>query len=542
MPFKNQHACRLIDPSLIKEDSFRTHQTSIKGLTFISGKLKSTGKSVVQTFRYDKKVWNEERARKHCTTKKGKFEAAVKSTKSNQLYEIHRKLHSQWNNEEVDKELLIKLHSQIISEYKKEGMFHRQIDSLDKNKIKRWNISLSENFDVLEVESKPATFEYEMYSKYLSTSVKNIFYNDFSIPMPMLGTYLAGFKEILKEFNQIETRRFDYNGLELPPVYEVIKLNSKKSDDFLINGVNFYSSIIIKYSPTMFGMNASLISTLENKEWNKELMQKVKNWVAENNYMKNEKFALNGEFLEKTDDDWDNLILENSIVRTIQNGIRVLEKDNELKSRGMMFIGKPGTGKTLTGRVLMNKLDSTFIWVSSKDLKNNYGEIDPIKTLTLSFQLARELSPSVLFIEDIDTWLEQYTIDLLKTELDGIKENKNILTILTTNNPEKLPDSLLDRPGRFHDIINFTLPSEEKRKEMILKWFDKIKDETMKEIIEKTEGFSGAHMKELINFSKSILEETEIGKSVDKSLLQSLEKLLEQKKLIENIKKEDKKI
>ena len=78
MPFPNFHACRLKNPNLFESGSFRTLHTKTKGLTFISGKLKSTGKSAVQSFRYDKKVWTATRASNHCKRKGGNFEAAVK--------------------------------------------------------------------------------------------------------------------------------------------------------------------------------------------------------------------------------------------------------------------------------------------------------------------------------------------------------------------------------------------------------------------------------------------------------------------------------
>jgi hypothetical protein len=81
MPFPNFHTCRVKDPSLFKSGSFRTLHTKTKGLTFISAILKATGKSAVQSYRYDKKVWSRNRASSHCSSHKGKFEGAVDKTK-----------------------------------------------------------------------------------------------------------------------------------------------------------------------------------------------------------------------------------------------------------------------------------------------------------------------------------------------------------------------------------------------------------------------------------------------------------------------------
>jgi hypothetical protein len=535
MPFPNFHSCRIKEPNLFEEDSIRTLHTKQKGLTLLVGKLKSNGKSETQAFRYDKKDWSSDRAKTHCDSHDGNFEPAKKTEKSNHLYEIHRKVHQMWNEDEIDKGLLTKMHSSIIQEYSKEEMIHFKIDDLDKSINERWNKTLSKCFDVSTVESKPATFEYSLFSKFLSCPVKDLFLNSFLIPSPLLGTYLAGFKKVLSEYDLKDTRSFNYGGSEQPPVYEVIKLNSKESDDFLIDGVNFYTSIIVKYAPCFMGLTVSLTTSIKNREWNKEIMKRVHDWVMKNNYMKNEKFELNGEFLTKTEDSWDSLFLEDDVKNSLINITKILKNNTkETKSRGLLFIGNPGTGKTKSGRVLMNKIDSTFIWVSSKDFINRYGEENPIGSLSLAFKLARDLAPTILFIEDIDMWLGGNMIDLLKTELDGLKENKNIVTILTSNEPEKLPNTLLDRPGRFHDILDFALPSEEKRKEMVSKWVGDIKEKTIEEIVKGTENFSGAHMKELIDFAKILKEENEEF-DINDALLRSLEKMQRQRHLVEDI-------
>jgi len=186
----------------------------------------------------------------------------------------------------------------------------------------------------------------------------------------------------------------------------------------------------------------------------------------------------------------------------------------------------------------MNELDATFIWVSSRDFRH----IGPLKALALGFSMARDLAPSVLFLEDIDTWLRgemEFVTDLLKTEMDGIKQNKGMITIMTSNYPEKLPSALLDRPGRFHHIVNFELPGKEQRKEMISLWAGEIDEKLLKDIVEKTDGFSGAHLKELVEFAKMIAEEEEA--EIGDAMLRSLDKLTEQRELIEEIRtnKED---
>lgn len=420
---------------------------------------------------------------------------------------------------------------------KLEECIQKIVESEPKHK-ERWNKSFSKLFDIASAQSSvPLKFQYDLYEKFLECKVKEIFQNGYDIPSPLLGTYLAGFKKILGEFDLKDTRKFTWDGGEVPPDYEVIQLNSEKSDDFLINGMCFYEAekkpLVVNFSPSFCGITITLTTSNENKEWNKDLLDEVHSWVYENNFLKGEKFSLSGEFLHEPDDDWDNLILDEKYKDSIRKSANFLAKKGKaFTGRGLLFIGPPGTGKTKTGRVLMNELDATFIWVSSKDFRH----IGPLRALALGFSLARSLAPAVLFLEDIDTWLRgemEFVTDLIKTEMDGIKQNRGIITILTSNYPEKLPPALLDRPGRFHHIVNFELPKADHREAMLKMWAGDIDEDLLKEITEKTDGFSGAHLKELVEFAKMIAEEDDI--EIGKALIMSLDKLMEQRELIEEI-------
>ena len=183
----------------------------------------------------------------------------------------------------------------------------------------------------------------------------------------------------------------------------------------------------------------------------------------------------------------------------------------------------------------MNTLkDATFIWVSSRD----FHKVGSNTALKIGFDLARDLAPSVLFMEDIDTWLGGSSMDLLKTEMDGLKINKGVITILTSNNPEEFPDALLDRPGRFHDVLDFSLPTKEIRKKMIIKWVsEEIEDDLIESILDNTDGYSGAHIKELVDFAKMIKNDDKLD--IGESLIKSLKKLQKQKELISRIKREN---
>lgn len=406
-----------------------------------------------------------------------------------------------------------------------------------KEVVERWNKQFpavfNKQFEVESIDNIRMSFSNEIFTKFFDCEVKNLFVNSFSIPSPLTGTYLSAFVEVTKDFELADTRNW-YGDMEYPPLYEVIKLNSTESSEFLLEGIQFFkvagkNRVAIKFDVGWSGVQASIITDNSNRSWNKELLEKTHKWSQENNYLKGEKFALSGEFIPQTNKTWGDVILDKSIKDIVQRNVtKVSEVDS--KSRGLLFVGPPGTGKTMTGKIMMSESKSTFIWVSAKDM----WRIGATGALKMAFQLARDLGPCILFMEDIDNWLYDGATDLLKTEMDGIHENKGLITVLTSNNPEKLPNALLDRPGRFHEILMFDLPNESVRKDMLITWLGtEIESEKLSMLLAETDGFSGAYMKELVDYAHAIAEDEELP-LVD-ALVKSLQKVKEQRELVQTI-------
>ncbi len=192
------------------------------------------------------------------------------------------------------------------------------------------------------------------------------------------------------------------------------------------------------------------------------------------------------------------------------------------------------TGKTLSGRRMMNQAKATFIWISARDLFA-YGVSGGLE---YGFDLAKTLAPSILFVEDIDNFLHERAIDLIKTEMDGIARTSGIATIFTTNYPERLPPALIDRPGRFDEILQFDLPDDVIRLQMLHRWLggridQDVDGKTITKVVKKTSGYSGAHLRELCYVAIEDADENE--ESVAKCLLTALDKLEAQRELIDSV-------
>ncbi len=172
--------------------------------------------------------------------------------------------------------------------------------------------------------------------------------------------------------------------------------------------------------------------------------------------------------------------------------------------KGLLFYGPPGTGKTHTIRYLAAALPGhTTLLITAEQV----GLIERYMTL------ARLLSPSMLVIEDADLIArqredmggpcEEVLLNRLLNEMDGLKENTEILFVLTTNRPEAMEAALRARPGRIDQAIEFPLPDAEGRRKLARLYGRgaHIPDKVFDHIVERTGGVSAAFLKELMRRS-----------------------------------------
>ncbi|MEH2270050.1 MAG: AAA family ATPase [Nostoc sp.] len=125
------------------------------------------------------------------------------------------------------------------------------------------------------------------------------------------------------------------------------------------------------------------------------------------------------------------------------------------------------------------------------------------------FKQARQSAPCILILEDIDSLLTGENRSFFLNELDGFANNQGIVTIATTNHPERLDPAISDRPSRFDRKYHFVLPEALERQAYITLWNSQLKttmrvsDQALSQIVAQTDGFSFAYLEEL--FKSSIM-------------------------------------
>jgi len=193
-------------------------------------------------------------------------------------------------------------------------------------------------------------------------------------------------------------------------------------------------------------------------------------------------------------------LLERNVFKFLLQRAALSELGLSMK-KGLLFYGPPGTGKTHTIRYLAGALaEHTTLLITAAE----------IAALGEYMALARLLSPAIVVIEDVDLIARERTelqhpgqeslLNKLLNEMDGLRENTEVLFILTTNHPKALEAALASRPGRIDQAIEFPLPDAAGRLRLLRLYAGKLQlpDEVAETVVRRTDGVSAAFMKELM--------------------------------------------
>jgi len=368
-------------------------------------------------------------------------------------------------------------------------------------------------------------------AKWLSVDVKDLRLSETYVPRYAMGNFLSAIKQMMADWTLRDTRKIDterfHEGLELPVKREMVQLNSQQSELFIVDGFQFWSNSAQRCCTELTGSSRGMdVHRYDADDRGAEFFERCWEWVRENNFMRGEAFRLSGQFIQRGKQPLEGIFLTNANKDAVARAVALVNAKSDFASRGMILMGPPGTGKTLSARAILANTKATFIWGSAKDISGS-GDIKS------AYTLARELSPCVLCFEDIDSCCSDYAFDILKAELDGLDQHDGILTLLTTNYPHLLPNSLIDRPGRFHDVLKFGLPTECCRKQMLDAWIPASSQRCREQTAKSTDGFSGAHIKDLCTFADVLHSDDSLP--IDEALEKAFGKISEQRRLVREL-------
>ncbi|XP_043480447.1 spastin isoform X1 [Leptopilina heterotoma] len=209
---------------------------------------------------------------------------------------------------------------------------------------------------------------------------------------------------------------------------------------------------------------------------------------------------------------WDDIVGQETAKQALQEMVILPSLRPELftglrtPSRGLLLFGPPGNGKTLLARAVATQCNATFFSISAASLTSKYvGEGE--KLVRALFAIARELQPSVIFIDEVDSLLserrdnEHEASRRLKTEFlvefDGLPCNpeERVLVMAATNRPQELDEAAL---RRFTKRVYVMLPDLKTRvillQRLLGKHNDPLSHEELNRMAVLTEGYSGSDL------------------------------------------------
>jgi AAA+ superfamily predicted ATPase len=240
---------------------------------------------------------------------------------------------------------------------------------------------------------------------------------------------------------------------------------------------------ILMFQNETFGLSLSVISN------NRKDCEEVYEWYGHQmkrfNFLKNGKLNGSGEFLKISKHTWNDIVLRDGLREKIDSNIVNMFKMEPIytangipSKRGFIVLGEPGTGKTTLAKILAYEMTNvTFILVTPSDISRGSRSIKNI------FELAQELSPSIVFFEDADIYMAQRgtfeassndVLAEIMNRLDGVVPLSGVVTGISTNRPEILEKALVNRPGRFDFKIYLGPPDKKGRISLLSKYLSKV--------------------------------------------------------------------
>src|SRR5215813_4369184 len=234
-------------------------------------------------------------------------------------------------------------------------------------------------------------------------------------------------------------------------------------------------------------------------------------------YLRSQRLGSNVDLDEVQTADFRQLKGVEDVIRSLEANIILPLEDDQLSAeldlkakRGVLLAGPPGTGKTTIGRALAHRLKSKFFLIDGTFIS---GTNDFYSRIHQVFEAAKQHAPAIIFIDDSDAIFESGEelglYRYLLTMLDGLESESagRVCVILTAMDVGNLPPALI-RSGRIELWLEMRLPDAEARAAILSSHVDRLppalSDIQVLDLVEATEGFTGADLKRLIEDGKAL--------------------------------------
>lgn len=208
--------------------------------------------------------------------------------------------------------------------------------------------------------------------------------------------------------------------------------------------------------------------------------------------------------------------------------------------KGVLLVGSPGTGKTLLAKAVAGEANVPFFNMSGSEFVEMFVGVGASRVRDL-FGKAKKDAPAIVFIDEIDAVgrrrgaglggghdEREQTLNQILVEMDGFEPNLGVIVMAATNRPDVLDPALL-RPGRFDRRVVLDLPDIQAREEILTihaKNKPLAEGVSMRKIAERTPGFSGADLANLLNEAAILTVRRNMKKIGELEILESIEKVL----------------
>ena len=288
------------------------------------------------------------------------------------------------------------------------------------------------------------------------------------------------------------------------------KLNIKYADWFgIIKFSKGKKSAYFCQANAGLGRNAEVLAfaAFKDKKFFEELLVDFDSEARKTVEVQRKKiiFCPNGPDINMEKVDLDRVILpkelKNDIISSTETFFKRIDSFKGMgvpSKRGFLLTGEPGNGKTLFCFALVGHIAAKFnVKIATLRVDRQLDNND----VTGLYEWASKHGPSIVILEDVDTILTEtgVTRSGFLNVLDGLRTERGILTIATTNYPERLDPALAHRPSRFDRVWQIPTPNKDQRDQFIVKLFQesKLNEEIRKNIVTKTNGWSMAYIQEL---------------------------------------------